>query len=295
MLVEAPRSLSRKIILCTVLVYLSAFLFCTTDAPARNIASKIEAEIKGTVLTVYTYTPDDCTPSSLLFVFHGLGRTARSYRNAAMDLADKMCLIVYAPLFDKKRFPGWRYNRGGIVRDGRVLPQTEWTVGYVRDLLQWARLREQRPGAPYYLFGHSAGGQFLSRVAAFGLPADARRIVIANPSTYVLPSLDEDAPYGLGNAFDKRSGEKQLREYLKLPLTVYLGDEDTGDKDLTQNGPAMRQGENRLERGENFFELGHSVAKENGWEFGWRLVKARSVGHSARKMLSADEALYAFE
>jgi len=204
-----------------------------------------------------------------------------------MDLADKMCLIVYAPLFDKKRFPGWRYNRGGIVRDGRVLPQTEWTVGYVRDLLQWARLREHRPGAPYYLFGHSAGGQFLSRVAAFGLPADARRIVIANPSTYVLPSLDEDAPYGLGNAFDKLSGEKQLREYLKLPLTVYLGDEDTGDKDLTQNGPAMRQGENRLERGENFFELGRSVAKENGWVFGWRLVKARSVGHSARKMLSA--------
>ncbi|MGU7769232.1 hypothetical protein ACV229_03495 [Burkholderia sp. MR1-5-21] len=40
------------------------------------------------------------------------------------------------------------------------------------------------------LLGHSAGAQFLDRVAASGAP-DAARIVIANSSTCVMPSTAE--------------------------------------------------------------------------------------------------------
>jgi hypothetical protein len=140
------------------------------------------------------------------------------------------------------------------------------------------------------LFGHSAGAQFLSRVAAFGLPKDAKRIVIANPSTYVLPSIEEPSPFGSRGVFNEVEGEKQLRAYLELPITIYLGENDTGDKNLVQTRSAMRQGHDRLERGHFAFDMAKSVAQAKGWNFGWRMVTVDGVGHSSQRMLRADEA-----
>ena len=264
--------------------------FWTMDAFGQTgISGQAIATVRGLPITVYTYHPLGCARPGFLFVFHGNGRGAASYRNSARPLADRVCFIVYAPLFDKSRFPNWSYHRGGIVQDGTVMPKEEWTVELAGELVDWARREEGRPDAPYYLFGHSAGGQFLSRVGAFAPPSDAERIVIANPSTQVLPSLDEVAPYGLGGVFDQKDGEAQLRKYLQLPITIYLGLEDTGDEDLTMNSAANRQGKNRLERGEFVFRMGESVARENGWEFGWRLVTVPGLGHSARDALRADQ------
>ena len=96
-------------------------------------------------------------------------------------------------------------------------------------LVDWVRRQEGRPLA-YSLIGHSAGGQFLDRLAAF-VPTEARRIVVANPGSYVFPSLDIDAPYGLGKVYSGADGEAQLRRYLQQPLTIYLGEGDTRDDD----------------------------------------------------------------
>jgi poly(3-hydroxybutyrate) depolymerase len=257
--------------------------------------AQVTAHLRGIPVTVYTYHPPGCSAPTLLFVFHGLNRTASSYLRAAKPLANQKCMIVFAPLFDAERFPSWRYQRGGIVHDGRVLPREQWTAWMVSDLVTWVRLEEGRLNAPYYLFGHSAGAQFLSRAAAFTLPADAARIVIANPSTYVLPSVKEPAPYGLGGVFDPAKAEEQLKRYLALPITIYLGEDDTGEKDLAQSASAMRQGDTRLERGQSAFKMAQSIAQANGWDFRWRLVTASDVGHSAGGMLRAEEAIKAFE
>jgi pimeloyl-ACP methyl ester carboxylesterase len=256
---------------------------------------KVVANLRGYQITVYTYRPKGCSDPALFFVFHGLGRNAASYRNSARKFADQQCLVVFAPLFDKDRFPSWRYQRGGIVYDQRLLPQEQWTTSLVGDLIAWARQTENLPNAPYYLFGHSAGAQFLSRVAAFQPPPDVSRIVIANPSTYVLPSTKEPVPYGLGEMYSPAEGEKRLKAYLELPLTIYLGEDDTGDEDLAQTATAMRQGENRLERGELTFEAAKSLAQEKGWNFRWRLVTAPGVGHTARGMLGTDNLTEVFD
>ena len=92
-----------------------------------------------------------------------------------------------------------------------------WSIGPAR--------QEGRPLA-YSLLGHSAGGQFLERLAAF-VPTQAKRIVVANPGSYVFPSLDVAAPYGLGKVYAGAEGEAQLRRYLEQPLTIYLGEADT--------------------------------------------------------------------
>ena len=256
---------------------------------------RIIANLRGTPISVYTYRPSGCSDPALLFVFHGLGRSAKSYRDSARNLADQECMIVFAPLFDKDRFPSWRYQRGGIVYDHRLLPKEQWATAFVGDLVTWARQNENRPNARYYLFGHSAGAQFLSRVAAFQPPRDASQIVIANPSTYVLPSTNEPVPYGLGEMYGQVEAEERLKAYLALPITIYLGEEDTGDEDLSQTSSAMRQGDNRLDRGETTFESGRSLAQAKGWDFQWRMVTAPGIGHTARGMLGSDKIIEVFD
>lgn len=263
-------------------------------APAPPVGEgQAEVRLGGQDVEVFTYHPSGCAQPSILLVFHGSGRTAESYRDAARPLADKACLAIYAPLFDKDRFPNWRYQRGGVVQDGEVQPQEDWTAGMTDELIDWAQAQEGRPDAPSYLFGHSAGGQFLSRVAAYDPPAEARRIIIANPSTHVWPDTEEDAPYGFDGLGDDRTEEEMLRAYLAAPVTVFLGLDDTGDEDLVTTRTANRQGENRLDRGLNLFEAAREEARARGWPFNWRLVTAEGIGHEGGRMMRSPEMLEA--
>ena len=84
-------------------------------------------------MAAFTYRPAQCPQPSLLLLFHGNGG-AQHYRDYARVLADKTCMIVVAPRFDKKRFSGADYQRGGIVRKREVLPASDWTVNVVTDL-----------------------------------------------------------------------------------------------------------------------------------------------------------------
>jgi len=162
------------------------------------------ADVNGAPMVVFTYRPVGCSDPSLLLVFHGIARNARTYRDDARALADRLCLLVVAPLFDRQAFPGWRYQRGGIVKGAAVQDGRDFTGRLVLDLVDWVRREEGRPIA-YSLFGHSAGGQFLDRLAAF-VPTEARRIVVANAGSYVFPSLEIDAPFGLGKGLFGHAG-----------------------------------------------------------------------------------------
>lgn len=250
------------------------------------------AEIGGKMMDVYVYRPADCVSPSFLFVFHGNGRGAKSYAESAREIGERACLTVFTPLFDRERFPSSDYHRGGVVEDGELEPREEWTTGMVADLIRWAEAFEGQQVHDVYLFGHSAGGQFLSRVAAYDLPEGVDRVVIANPSTYVLPTADEEAPYGF-SGFPEDAVPDLIRRYLAAPITIFLGEEDTGDEDLARNEQANRQGENRLDRGERTFKLAKEVAEKNGWPFNWRLVYAEDVGHSGRGMLQSDSLIEA--
>lgn len=260
------------------------------EASDLGTAERVEARLGETTLDVFTYRPDGCAPSGLLIVFHGNERDAAEYRDRARPLARRACLVVHAPLFDAERFPNWSYQRGGVAEDGVLRPRRAWTTELVPRLVAWARARDADIAGPTYLFGHSAGGQFLSRVAAFSPPPGIGRIVVANPATYVLASLEERAPYGFGGLFAAKNRRERLRTYLAAPITVYLGEEDTGARSLTRGEGPDRQGENRLDRGLKTFAQARATAADNGWPFGWRLVVAPGVDHSAEEMLAPERA-----
>jgi pimeloyl-ACP methyl ester carboxylesterase len=246
------------------------------------------AELAGVPLQVFTWRPDGCAISGILLVFHGLARNAQGYRDDAIPLGRRFCLLVVAPLFDAARFPAWRYQRGGIVHDGTVRPSDTWTVNLVPLLVAWVREREGRPDLPYTLIGHSAGAQFLSRAAAYA-PVEATHVVIANPSTWVRTRADVAAPYGFGGFGDTAAAEAALRRYLATNITVLLGQEDVGSRDLATGREAEEQGSTRFARGENAFHEAELEARQHGWTFNWHLAIVPGVGHSARSMFASDQ------
>ena len=241
-------------------------------------------------ITLFTYKPPTYREGPLLVVCHGASRNAEDYRNYAITLAERFGAIVVAPLFDSARFPSDRYQRGGVVdAERRLQPPDRWTFGVIPRIVAHVREREGRPGLPYYLIGHSAGGQFLVRMAVF-LPVDAIRLVAANPGSLVFPVRDQDFHYGFGGLPGELSNDEVMRRYLAAPLTLYLGTGDiTPERSFDASPPAMRQGANRLERGRNCFAAAERLARERGWAFNWRKVETPGIGHDAALMFAARE------
>jgi dienelactone hydrolase len=260
------------------------------DIPVGSAAQDVT--IAGTALRVFTYRPANCVPRMLLLVFHGVGRNADGYRDHAKPLADAGCGVVAAPLFDKARFPSALYQYGGVAEHGRATAEGGRTVDLVAPLAAWAKGAAGNPALPLVLVGHSAGAQFLSRVAAF-TPADAVRILIVDPSTWVMPSLTTPVPFGFGGMTSPAASELALRAYLARPVVVLLGTADVGDYELATGKEAEAQGPNRLERGRNAFRMAREVAAQHGWPFGWTEAEVPGVGHNATLMFNSPPALAA--
>jgi pimeloyl-ACP methyl ester carboxylesterase len=246
-----------------------------------------------TSIEVFAYHPPGCKKSDILVVFHGLKRKASSLRKKAIPIAKQACLTVFAPRFDKQRFPNWRYHRAGVSRSGKIQPRERWTGPILQALLKQLRNIAGDPSSRLYLFGHSAGGQFLSRVSAYSPPSSVDRIVVANPSLHVVPAIETLAPVGFAGLFSELESRQRIKAYLELPITIYLGQNDTGEKYLVKSKQAMQQGRTRLERGRYVFHRAEKLAREKGWNFNWKLVEVPGVGHSSKGMLQAQELLVA--
>lgn len=265
----------------------------TAMEPLPEGKSKIVLTVRGTTLNVFTYRAASYSDGPLLVVMHGVSRNADSYRDHAIPVADQLHALVIAPHFTKERFPTGTYQRGGIVKDGKVLPREDWTFQYVHDLIALVRQREGRADMPCYLLGHSAGGQILHRLAAF-MPGDARRIVAANPGSLTFPTREQKYPYGFGGLPPELGSDQQIKAYLAAPLTLYLGTADVLTKNLDVTPEAMLQGKTRFERGHACFDMAKALAKKNGWPFNWRLVEAPDQSHHAGAMFAHPRVMETF-
>jgi pimeloyl-ACP methyl ester carboxylesterase len=255
-----------------------------------NRLESVRARLAGETIDIVTYRASRDGTRALLIMFAGRSRDAIGLVLKARRLAEHCNLTIIAPQMDRDRFPTWRYHRAGVAIRTVMQPRSHWLGPLVDDLVRWGHQWADLPSAPSILFGHSAGGQLLSRVAAYCPPKGVDRIVITNPSVYVAPSIDERAPHGFAALFEPAEASMRLRSYLSQPISVYLGCNDIGNKNLVGNPPALRQGKNRLERGRSIFRHAERLAKEQGWDFAWRLVEAPGVGHSSRGMLEAADA-----
>lgn len=242
-------------------------------------------------LEVHTFKPANYQGGPILFVIHGQGRNADGYRDYGVPLAERHGAIIVTPHFDATRFPGERFQRGGVLRSGKLAPKEEWTYAVIPRLADLIRRLEGRPGLPYSLIGHSAGGQFAVRLAAL-MPGEAVRIVAANPGSLLFPTRSARWGYGFGGLPPELSNDDILRAYLAVPLTLLLGTADTGreDADLDRSEPAMLQGPHRYARGHACFKAAQALAQQRGWTFNWKLLEVAGTGHSGKEMIGSKPA-----
>ena len=263
-------------------------LSATTIAPGESRFEFVDARGQpDRPITVHAYRPASCDARCpLVVVMAGVQRNAADYLRFWEKSADRYGLVVVAPEFSKKAWPrAAAYNLGDI--QAHPDEPAKWSYSAVEHLFD--EVAEGR--ASYVLFGHSAGGQFVHRMALFLPGSHATMMVAANPGWYTMPEwraarAADPYPYSLAAS---PLGAEALKASLQRPFTLMLGTHDTDvhDKDLNHSAGADREGPNRFERGQAFFTAAKAAAGEIDARFAWRLVEVPGVAHEGAKMSRA--------
>ena len=250
------------------------------DFTVPHSAKKIE---------VFSYQPPGAnTRTPIVFVLTGLNRDADKYRDAWVKNARKNKLIVIAPYFSQQDYPGSDgYNLGNLInpQTGKLNPQGEWAFTVIDSLfteMQNQRITQQKS---YYLFGNSAGCQFVHRMLTLIPQPKVKAAICAAAGWWTLPNIQTPWPYGLKNA-PIAVNRQQLVHYLALPVLITVGSKDNNpNHPLLRRSPhAMAQGDSRLQRAKTYFITAEQLAQHNKVPFNWQFTILAGVGHSGSKM-----------
>lgn len=256
--------------------------------PGAGVMHVALAQSKKT-LEVFTYQPagaDENTP--VVMVMTGVDRNASTYRNDWITVADQYHLRVIVPHFSEQEFPGAAgYNLGNLVdsKTHRRLPKSQWAFSMVDNLFTTLQKQGVTGQKQYYLFGNSAGCQFVHRMLTLLPEPNVKAAVCAAAGWWTLPDTDQRWPYGLREA-PVAVNQQQLNDYFAKPVLIAVGAEDDDPENhlLRKSKQAMAQGTNRLERAESYFTTSQQRAEQNNTPFNWHFMDLSDIGHSGSKM-----------
>ncbi len=240
-------------------------------------------------LEVFVYQPagtDANTP--IIMAMTGIDRNAASFRNDWIKVADQYHFRIVVPRFTEQDFPGsYGYPLGNIQdpKTHRRLPKAQWGFTLVNDIFSAMRQQHLTTQSQYYLFGSSAGCQFVHRMLTLLPQAQVKAAICAAAGWWTLPDTDQRWPYGL-RASPVKVDQTQLAAYFAKPLLIAVGnsDDDAENRLLRHSKGAMAQGTNRLDRAENFFTTSQQQAEQNYMPFNWHFVALPDVGNSDSRM-----------
>ena len=284
----------------TTLILLFAMLLLSYTYLSAQTDTKINKTIAGrqtfyfnnggklkTPLKVYYFSPK-ANPDSLpmVILMHGAHRDAGAYMDGLVDAATVFNCIVIAPEFDKDTYPETdMYNLGNVYnkKQRSFNPKEDWTFSLIEPLFDEVVKQTQSIDKGYYLYGHSAGGQFVERFLLYEPENRIIRAASANPGWYTLPADDVDFPFGL-----KKSNvpEANLPAMFAKKYFLLLGTADVirESVDFNSSAQADAQGKNRFERGQYFFKLAKSKAEELKTPFNWTEIFVPGIGHDNQGM-----------
>lgn len=259
---------------------------------------------------VFYYLPEQATADSpVVFVLHGIKRNAADYRDGWIDAAKKYGLIVLAPHFSRASYRGANgYNLGNVFKAvthaeavGRAIPQNlnppdRWSFSLIGRLFKDFRTTHDTTSATkYYIYGHGAGGQFVSRMMMFEPRTSVALAVAASAGWYTVPDRSVNWPYGIGKVPVHDLDDAKLDAFYQAPLVVMIGTKDTRTKNtiMRKNAKTAVQGNNRLARARYFFDFGKHEAATAKVPFNWTLQVVPGVGHRVADMVPAAARLIA--
>ena len=216
----------------------------------------------------------------------------KSTASPGFELCERYRCVTLVPEFAAKDWPGSRsYNLGNVRdEDGTPIPEERWAFSAIDELFARYKERSQNRTPRYFLFGHSAGAQFVHRLVMLRPDAGFEVAIAANAGAYTMPTWDIEWPYGMR---DSPADEGKLRVGLRRRLVVLLGEGDTdpSHRQLPRGAEAMAQGPHRFARGQRFFEQARQAATRLGVSLGWQLETVPGVAHDNKGMAPAAAAL----
>lgn len=253
-----------------------------------------DGNFKGTKIRVFYYIPTegDVRNMKVQFVMHGVNRNADSYCESWQTKAEQYGLIILTPLFDKNNFPSEKYQLGNVCSKGIMNYEDEMTFSIIDAIFKAFVQKFDIADHTYNIYGHSAGAQFVHRFVLFYDSPYLDKAVAANAGTYTFISNKQDFPYGYRNlgglsAVSNKAFQKKL--------VVFLAEGDTiRDSYLNVTNEADRQGSNRFERGNHFFQSAENYVARKKIPLQWQLRTLPDAAHSNRRMApAAADLLYA--
>ena len=238
---------------------------------------------ENSAMRIFYYKPSGFSADSpIFFILHGGGRQAEEIMRVSAVSAETFNFLLVVPEYSFKLFPtNEEYNYGNARKKQKEL----WTY-FVNDIIfQIVKVLTKSRQEKYYLFGHSAGSQFVHRQIMVGASNFVEKAFAANAGEYAMPTFGEVSfPWSMSGLDLSR---KDLKRLFSFDLYVLLGEKDViQDKYFPRGDFFDKQGSNRFGRGKNFYKIGKNEAGRLGLDFNWKLVTVLHVGHSTLGILS---------
>lgn len=264
-------------------------------------------------ITIFYHRPINFNRNSrILMVVPGAGRNGDDYRDSWIETSEKYGVLIISPSYPEKEYNYGDYHLGGIVKDLNLLKgvsfkkgtnqvhidenaiefninnnKEDWIFNDFDRLFKIIKKSTNSNQNKYDMFGHSAGGQILHRLALFSPNSKADRILASNSGTYTLPDYSISFPFGMENVGIQQN---RLKKSFKKKLVLFLGELDNESETrgrILRSETADKQGTNRLDRGKNFYTFCKDFSENSGMKFNWKLELIANVGHDQQKMAEA--------
>ncbi len=252
------------------------------------------------------YVPE-ADPHEIVVLVHGTIRkdesalaVAETFVKRWVPVAERRRLVLLAPAFDQENFGGHAGPGGGY----RGLFGRE--VGadvFVNALVDATRAAFPTVSAKIRLYGHSAGGQFVSRYLVMH-PERVASAVIGSAGTFAFPDPDVRWTNGMKplrrrmrwrdtDPWKQIAIEPAPDGWLKaaqIPVTVVVGERDDSKTKAIPGNP----GRTHVERGRAWVRAMQALARRHGKRPRVRFVAVKNVGHNSKALTPASQrALFA--
>lgn len=254
--------------------------------------------------TYHLYVPDSYTAeSNVVVVVHGTPdpdqdatELARTFIDRWTDFAEETGSVIIAPAFDRQNYA----STGGAYGGYRGLYGRE--VGadeFLHNVLDQVNLIAPTSEDRFYLYGHSAGGQFANRYVVRH-PDRVLGVVLSAPGRYAFPverlyGEKVEWHYGMGSVskeikwpngdrerIDIESDPEGWAQAASRPITIVVGTEDQEPQPCRPAHCARDMTETtRVAIGIKWFRDMGSYAVSEGYTPQMDFELVRGVGHNS--------------
>ena len=223
--------------------------------------------------------------TKVLFVIHGNSRNAMGYLEKWIPFVKNKNVVVVAPLFTKESYRYFALLQSASSSGKINKNSDDYLNNSISLFFNFFKNKFLLSNNTYKMYGHSAGAQFTHRYMLLGDDYRISNAVIANAGWYTFLNGSK-FPYGIQDAPINISSER-VRWFMSSKTTLLIGSSDVGLQSLNTSKGAMKQGNNRLERANNYFSSLVLSGEENRIPFRWNFHLIKDVAHSNAEMTPA--------